>query len=148
MDLHFGKYEGKTTQLLVLKEPQYVHWLLGSNPSGPLLAAKSQVIKHIAAFDAKPFTTRCFGCKAPAVLCTVYDKTVSPMWWCSSCDPYQQGAVKGRLTELRTYRDALSYVEWHCEKRTSDYRELIKSMGQAKGMPGRVGASQAASFLA
>lgn len=147
MNLHFGKYVGKTTQLLVLKEPQYVHWLLGENPSGPLLAAKSQIIKHIAAFDGKPLTTNCLGCKSPACLCTVYDNAVSPMWWCDACDPYQQGAVNGRLTELRTYRDALSHVKWRCGERTTDYRELIKTMAQAKGLPARVGAAQTESFL-
>lgn len=147
MDLHFGKFAGKTTQLLVLKEPQYVHWLLKSNPSGPLLAAKTQIIKHIAAFDGRPFTTGCFACKSPACRCTVYDKTVSPMWWCGVCDPYQQGAHTGKLIVLKTYREALSYVEWHCAGQTTDYRELIKAVSRAKGLPVRVGAAQAESFL-
>jgi hypothetical protein len=149
MQVTVGKHKGKSVKLLVLKDPDYVHWLFGENVSGPLLAVKNQAQQLINRFDAKPIQKQCYSsnCSSSAIRATVYGNNISPYWWCANCDPYQSGANNGKLQVLRTYSDALSHVVLYCASRKSDFREIIKEFAEAKGLPKRVGEQQCAAFF-
>jgi hypothetical protein len=142
-----GKHKGKLMEVLVLKQPEYIHWVLDKpGATDGLLAMKNEAKKLVQAFDKKPYQVRCHGCKKPASRLSVHGNT-DPMWWCDSCDPYQQGAADGKLQIFRTYSAALSYVQFFCAGRASDYRDLVKAMARAKGLPARVDDSQAEAFF-
>ena len=142
-----GAHKDKTTQIVVLKEPSYVSRLLSESLTGPLLSVKNHVLQHIKVFDAKAYKTRCSGCQAAATRFSVVHGLTTPYWWCDSCDPHGMGASEGKLYVLRTYQNALQYVQFACQGRTSDYRDLIRTMVAAKGAPARIGPAQAEAFL-
>lgn len=143
-----GVHKGKSMEELVIKEPAYVHWLLGQSPSGPLLAMKAEAKKLVKAFEAKPYTAKCFNCGQSASRLSVYGNNIDPMWWCHNCDPYSQGANQGKLQIFETYTAALRHVDFFCAGKKSDYRSLVKSMAKAKGLPARVGETQLQNFFA
>jgi hypothetical protein len=150
MQVTFGKHAGKSLELLMLREPGYIHWLVQQSATGPLLALKSEALKLMKRFDAKPFNQVCHSrtCKLGATRATVYGDNLVPYWWCANCDPYESGANAGKLQIVRTYADALSHVEFYCSGRKSDYVELIRYLAEAKGLPARVGEKQAQFFFA
>jgi hypothetical protein len=51
------------------------------------------------------------------------------------------------LTIIHTYRQALAHIEERCHGLKSGYREIIRLMSLAKGLPARVGERQAAAFF-
>ena len=75
------------------------------------------------------------------------DNINAPHWWCDTCDPYETGALSGKLYLLDSYINALGHVEIFCSGRKSDYKKIIKLMSQAKGLPNRVGETQAQNFF-
>jgi hypothetical protein len=50
-------------------------------------------------------------CNNLATRASVYKDNVNPMWWCAESDPYQQGALPGRIQIIETYIDALTHVK-------------------------------------
>lgn len=148
MNALVGKYKGKSMEELVVKEPAYIHWLLGQSPTGPLLAMKNEAKRLIQKFDAKPHVVKCFNqCGRPVARLSVYGDNIAPMWWCATCDPYGQGANEGKLQIFHSYMAALRHVEFFCSGRTTDYRSLIKDMAKAKGLT-RAGPAQLAALFA
>lgn len=150
MQVTIGKNAGKSVELLVLKDPAYVQWLLDTQASGKLLQIKQHAQSLIRKFDAKPLSTRCYGraCSKPATRATVYLDNLVPYWWCASCDAYEAGANDGKLQFISTYGQALEHVQFYCKGRKSDAAEIIKYFAQAKGLPARVGEQQAQQFFA
>ncbi len=149
MQVAFGKHAGKSVELLMFKEPGYVHWLLQQSPSGALLVVQRHAHSLMKKFDAKPLHRQCHGhnCSALATRATVYGNSLAPYWWCDNCDPYEAGANSGKLQGVRTYSEALTHVEFYCGGRKSDYVALVKYLAQAKGLPTRVGEQQANAFF-
>jgi hypothetical protein len=153
MILSFGKkHAGKSLELLVLKEPDYIKWMLEQkNPGAAMKRAQDEAKRLIAKFDAMPFTENCSGHTGsphPATRCTVYGNNVrGPYWWCDACNPYQSGANPGKLQEVRSYGQALRHVASFCGGRVSDYKSLIRDLAAAKGLPSRVGEKQAQAFF-
>ena len=140
-------------ELLVLKEPRYIQWLLGQQAAqGEMKRAQAEARRLIRLFDAKPFLKECFGSTPPAHLaerCSVYGNVVdAPYWWCNNCNPYQSGADAGKLQVISTYEGALNHVSFFCGNRSRDYKALIKELAEAKGLPKRVSKAQAATFFA
>lgn len=151
MNITFGKQKGKTVENLVLKEPEYIHWMLGVNATGALLRIQEHANLLISMFNSKPLLRRCAGsnCQAAASRVTVYmDNIFSPYWWCDNCDPYQQGANEGKLHVIRTYEDALNHVALYCRGRKEDFREIIKMLAVTKGLPARSGNKECDAFFA
>ena len=150
MKVGFGKYKNMTIEALVLKEAYYVAWILDqSDPSGPLARAQAEIQRLIHLFDVTPYRTKCYGhdCSKSAKYCTVYQSNAySRMWWCDGCNPYQMGAIDGKLSRISTYRDAINHCRIFCSRR-EDFNNLIKHIAQAKGLPQRVGEKQAAEFF-
>lgn len=152
MDITFGKHSGRSVELLMIKYPTYIKWILENQElSGSMVSIKNHILKLIQIFDSKPFTGKnCRGksCKKQAIKFTVYLESIDdPHWWCSICDPYQTGALEGKLQSPIRYQEALQHVETYCHNRESDYRDIIKIIAQAKGFANSVGESQAQKFF-
>ena len=150
MLVNFGKHAGKSLELLMIREPGYIHWLVQQAASGPLLALKKEAVALMKKFDAKPLNVVCHAstCKLGATRATVYGDSLAPYYWCANCNPYQSGANAGKLQVVSTYAEALAHVEFYCAGRKSDYVEIIRYLADAKGMPARVGEKQAQFFFA
>src|SRR5690606_41071399 len=129
MNITFGKHKDKSTELILLTEPDYVKWVLNkSDASGPLLKIKNEFNRLIEIFDKKNLIKKCNGCGEPATRFSFYNGTIDPMVWCLKCDPYSQGAIEGKLNILNKYKDALQYVEYFCGGSKSYYKGIIKNM--------------------
>ena len=150
MQVTIGKHADKSLELLMIREPGYIQWLRQQAASGPLLALKNEAMKLMKRFDSKPFNQVCHGrtCGVGAAKATVYGNSLTPYWWCSSCNPYESGANQGKLQVVRTYAEALHHVELYCSGRKADYVSLIRYLAEAKGLPARVGEKQAQFFFA
>lgn len=151
MLINAGKYAGKTVELIVLTEPQYVYWLLNKDVSGPILKIKSHAQSLIDRFDAKPILNKICNaptCSAEAKKMSLTVGSLNPYWWCSSCDPYSIGASYGTLQVVGTYRQALDHVQRHSLSPVSDSRELIRVLARSKGLPDKAGEPQARVFFA
>jgi hypothetical protein len=141
MQVTFGKHHGKYLTTLILKEPNYVKWVLEQTAAaGPLAQVKAEVERLVSIFDDKPITQGCYGrnCNKQAVKFSAYVGSPSPLCtWYDSCNPYHRGALDGKLVELKTYRKALQHVALTCGERKGRYRAIIKSIALAKGLPKR-----------
>ena len=150
MKVGFGKHKDKSVGALVLKQPDYIAWVLSeASPSGPLARVKAEAQRLIWVFDSMLILTKCFstGCSKVAIRCTVYQGNVyGPMWWCDKCDPYQAGAIGGKLSAIVTYESALHHCQIFCSRKDA-LIDLIKSLAQAKGLPKRVGEKQIDEFF-
>ena len=123
-------------------------WILEKTDSaGPLVYVRNEVIRLLSIFNNKKFIKECVGCGNVATYCTVYGNTVhNPHWFCDECDPYRLGAAQGRLNVLRTYEDSLEHVKFWCDEKYN-YKSIIRSMAEAKGLIGSVTKSRAQVFF-
>jgi hypothetical protein len=144
----FGKYSGKSIELVVLKHPSYAAWLLGQTATTwTFREVQEELRRLIAIFDHKPLLKPCSApdCASPATRATVYRGSTQIRWWCAACDPRQLGASPGKLYTLLTFADAVRYAA-SCSPDLLP--TLIQILGQAKGLPDRVGERQAQAFFA
>jgi len=147
----FGKHKGKSLETLVIKEPDYIKWVLDQYAAeGPLAKLREEAVRLTSIFDNKPILRQCLGhqCTKRSVRFTAYTGVWSPLYyWCAKCDPYEQGALKGKLTVLTRYREALQHVEFSCYGDKAGYKAIIRDIALAKGLPQRSGESQVESFF-
>lgn len=151
MQITFGKFEGKTSQEVVLKKASYVKWVLGEKASGALGNLQLDMKRLIARLDNKPFTSKCStaGCTRPVSCLTAYASNDADLYsWCAICDPYSFGANSGKLAVVTSYKDMLNHVTNRCGATKGGYDRLVKAYAQSKGLPSRVGAAAAAAFFA
>jgi hypothetical protein len=145
MIIQSGAQEGKTTQELVLKQPDWVQFFLSKNKTGRVA---SELRRHIAVFDARDVVETCSRCDKTATRMSLYARNAMlPYFWCDNCDPYSLGANRGKLTVVTTYAQALRFVDNTCAGKRSDKKTLIRRFAEAKGLPKRVGAAAAQAFL-
>jgi len=150
MIISFGKYRDKSVEWLVLNTPDYVKWTLErSAPTGPLAAVKAEALRLISIFDSKPIVKPCDNCLNTATRFTGYEGNSYTFYaWCETCDPYQlSGAVEWKLTVVRTYNDALNFIERHCDGRGGEYRLAINTIAMAKGFPERSSKARIQKFF-
>jgi hypothetical protein len=150
MLIHIGKHAGKSVEVLVLRHPDYVSWVLGKeDATGELAAVRQEAIRLVRLFDRKPFVKQCQGkgCHERATRCSVRQGSPHAWWWCAGCNPTQFGAWHATLELLEGYGDAINYVQMYCRGRKVTLKVLITSMARAKGAPERVGAAQAMAFF-
>ena len=149
MQATIGKHAGTAMEVLMLKQPGYINWLLDYPACGPLAPMKQEAIRLVDVFDAKSFAEPCTaeGCATCATRMTVHGESVVPMCWCDQCDPRRLGANPGRLYVIRTYQQALAHVTNSCHMRKSSYRVIVLNMARAKGLGERVGAREAEAFF-
>jgi hypothetical protein len=151
MFMRFGKHIGKSLETVVLKEPDYVLWMLAQqDATGPLARAREEAVGLIQGFDRKPFRVPCCksGCTRRATRCSVYRDNLGPAWFCDECDPYSLGAAPGRLGIIRSYWDAVNHVDLYCAGRRGDLKALIRSLALAKGLSARSTDRDALAFFA
>ncbi|CAN7620743.1 hypothetical protein LJR219_004786 [Phenylobacterium sp. LjRoot219] len=68
MRLRFGPYAGSSTEVLLLRAPDYAAWTMSHNPNGRLARAFAALA---AAFDARAIRAPC-TCGAPAAEARAY----------------------------------------------------------------------------
>jgi hypothetical protein len=148
MQIVFGKHAGTTFEDLVLKEPAYVVWML-NHPEHTGERACAEAKRLLDIFDKKPFITPCSGsgCNNQATRCSLYEESIQPRWWCNKCDPYSMGAKPGSLFIRQYYIEAWAYVHYMCNRRKRYFRELLRDMARAKGLPWRAGKQEVQAFF-
>lgn len=146
----FGKYAGKSTELLVLKHPDYVVWLrYQSSLKGLALAARNDCVRLIAKFDSASYTRPCSKCRQPATRTTFYAGNATDCYtWCDACDPYSSGALQGKLTVVDAYKGALLQAALYHGNRVTAQRDAVQALGRAKGLGKSVTEKQAIAFFA
>jgi hypothetical protein len=144
-----GAHKGTSMDILVLKQPDYINWLLPYDAKGPLEAMKTEAVRLVDVFDAKELVVSCSGdgCKRAASRFSMYGADVTPMCWCADCDPHLLGAKPGKIQVMQTYRDCMAHVTRHCGAQKNAYIEVIKRVARVKGMGARVGELQAQTFF-
>lgn len=152
MLITFGKYKKSSVASVVLKDPDYVRWVLRQeNPEGALSKVKNEMKNLIAAFDSMPIMRKCNGlnCQEKSTLFSTYSGSASSLFfWCDLCNPYQCGANKGKLTTHKTYKEALEHIDFSCNGTKAGYKAIIRGLAIAKGLPKRSGEVQIAAFFA
>lgn len=140
MRFQSGPHKGKEYAQVVLRQPDAVIFQLGKYPAGK---PAQEFDRLISVFDAKPFTATCYGCKSRATRATSYANTPNLYFWCDDCDPYDHGALPGKLTVIKTFRQAVRTAS----ETKGDQRLIIKNLAEAKGCPKKLTAAAAVAFL-
>lgn len=152
MLITFGKYDGKTSQEIVVKHGSYAKWVLEeSASSGQLGKLQADLKRLVRDLDAKPFTGKCSwkNCSRPVSRLTAYFNNDADLYaWCAHCDPYSLGANTGKLTVVKCYKDVLTHVAIRCGATKGGFDRIVRAYAESKGLPSRVGASAAAKFFA
>jgi hypothetical protein len=151
MIIPVGKYRGKSVEWLLLKAPGYVKWMLEESAiTGPLAAVKTEALRLISVFDRKQILKECRGrnCLKAASQLSAYQGNSYDMYaWCDTCDPYQAGAARWKLRLIRTYKEALDFIQRTCDGRRSAYRAAIDTIAIAKGFPDRSSQARLKAFF-
>jgi hypothetical protein len=151
MSIGFGKHADKSVALVVLRHPDYTMWVLANRcATGPLAVVRQRMIHLIHAFDERPILCNCSApkCSNVATRGSVYRGRPFPRWLCEACDEFQFGASRGKLAIVRSYSDAVNYVNACCGGDKDCLKILIRTLAEAKGAPARIGERQAAAFFA
>jgi hypothetical protein len=103
-----------------------------TDASGPMAKAAADARRLIKSFDHKALTVSCSGsrCQRPATRCSAYRGSPDLLPWCDECDIYDAGAINGRLTEVRTYAEALRHIEMTDNGTTTGYRDITRSLAR------------------
>ena len=150
MIINIGKHKGKIVELVTLKDPSYVEWVLSQHSaSGSLADIKEYMIDLIEIFDKKPIIRQCkSGCGKMATRFTFYkDNVVNPYVWCDECDPREFVLEGKNSTIISTYREALNYVDFEAGGVKSAKKAIIRTIALLKGLPKRVGEDEAEEFF-
>lgn len=134
MRMTFGKRKGMTIEELVLRDPNYIIWMLGlEDPQGEMPFVCEEVRKLIDIFDRKRFVNPCQGrdCPKPATRCTVSHHGLVPIVWCDTCVRQGIFQIDYEVTDYlnaATILNKLGGSPW-------DLPKLIQPIAQAKGLP-------------
>ena len=144
MEFKTGKHAGMTTELVLLKKPDFAQWYLSKHPYAKHSKDFARLIKE---FDAKPFISKC-RCGETAVHATAYEGAESVMFWCDNCNPYSTGATSGSLQTVDAFGEALGPIDLTLGRSRHAKRAIVRALARAKGLPKRVGELQASAFFA
>jgi hypothetical protein len=144
MEFKSGKHAGKTTEEVLLKEPDFAQWYISKFPDAKHSKDLKRLIKE---FDARPFTKECAGCGGAATRASAYRGSPSLMFWCAECNPYSSGAGSGRLRMVSTVGDVLEHIDLTANGSRPYKRRIVRELAEGKGLPKRVGKKQAADFF-
>jgi hypothetical protein len=138
-----GDQDGRTPCQVMLEDPGWVLWAIDNHPFR-LLA--HQLLRLERAFDAKPFVETC-DCGRPATCATVAGDAVDRLYfWCAKCADRACRAHHSGLAQVRTYREAVTYVAG-VSRRRRDRRTIVRALARGKGLEGRVSARRASAFF-
>ena len=156
MNINFGRtHNGKSIEILIIKEPKYIDWLLNesTSPTSKMCDAQIEANRLIAKFDNMPFIEKCEvkNCNQTATRFVLYVGTllggsVHPSWWCDNCDPYDSGSSQNHLEILKSYKEAISYASSY-KLTKSGWKSLIRDIFEAKGLPKTVNEARAIAFF-
>ena len=146
MTIQLGRHFGKSIELLVLKEGGYMHCLLLENNSSSHMAlVQREACRLIRIFDAKPFIVGCSeNCGRVARRVTTYSGSADLRCWCDKCDP---GDGYGKIVAVNSYADAMRHAYFTCNGRRENISRIILNLARAKGLPDRVGETEAWNFF-
>lgn len=148
MWMAFGRHSGRSVEAVVLKQPDYVVWMWEQRqPGSRLSAARAKARRLIQAFDAKPFVVPCseHDCRRRATQFSVYDGSTRIVFWCRRCRPSRFG---GKVSLANTYVELVNHVLSTASGGREALRSAVRALAEAKGLPRRVGESQAQEFFA
>lgn len=132
MDFSFGKHEDKSVAWVLLSHPDYLKWM---KEQGMTDKKEYQfALKLLQILEEKPFSkVRCSGsCKGSndvTRLSLYQGRNNMNMWFCDSCDPYECGAISGKLSTIKTFNAFLN--------NGTQKNGLLKTYCKAKGVPDR-----------
>jgi hypothetical protein len=139
-----GRYEGKSYAWVLLRHADYAGWLLARDPDS---FAAGELARLRDRFDAKPFVRTCRRCRGEATRASAYRGETWLEFWCEDCNMHSAGAIPGRLTEVRTFDDALAHLRWTGNRSRADRAEIVKRLAAAKGCPERLTQAGAEGWL-
>jgi hypothetical protein len=143
MRLRFGAYAGETTELLLLKAPDYAAWTMTRRPESALARTFDALS---AAFDARPITAAC-RCGAVASRARAYRNSTDLILLCERCA--ERMPPDPVLDDVTAYAAALDHVRRTCVRgHRRAQRRIVRQLGLAKGMPRRITDLGAEAFLA
>jgi hypothetical protein len=138
MRLTWGKYKGRTIEVVVLKDPEFIGVLLKSRTQDETKCRiQTEARLLVETFNRRKFQTRCAssGCSREVSRCSIYKTDVfNPRWWCETCDPWQFGARSLVLSIVATYEDAIRYARPYGDPTLT--RDLVHVLAEAKGLSG------------
>lgn len=142
MRLRFGRYAGLTTEVLLLRVPDYAAYAMARNPDGALGRAFATLS---AAFDGRPIRDPC-RCGTLATHARAYRSSTDLILLCDRCD--RQLPDDAALDDVSAFADALDHVRRTCVRSLRrEQRRIVRRLGLAKGMPRRVTEATAEAFL-
>lgn len=150
MIIRFGKHHGESAENVVLRDPQYVMWVMGQTPAtGAFARLASEFRRLIERFDERPIVGCCggYGCERPATCSTIHRGSCIPRWWCGGCDPTAVRNPPGKLIRVRSYLEVCQYAVMYSNGRRADTARLIRAIAQSKGLEDRVGEVEASAFF-
>ena len=139
-----GKYAGKTTEQILLNDPDYARWYMNELPES---LAGRDFKRLMEIFDDKPFTERCVGCGQNAIYASAHRGNPSLRFWCATCNPYSKGAYQGTLSSVKTFRDALDHIDLTANGYKAWKKNICRALAEAKGLPRRVHKHAASEFF-
>jgi hypothetical protein len=143
MRLRFGAYAGKTTEVLLLRAPDYAAWTMAQRPKSALARTFSVLS---TAFDARPITAAC-RCGELATHARAYRNSTDLILLCDRCA--EQLLPDPVLDDVSGYAAALDHVRRTCARGLRrEQRRIVRRLGLAKGMPRRITEPAAEAFLA
>src|SRR5262249_44213619 len=74
-------------------------------------------------------------------------RSLDLVWWCEVCDPYQLGALAGKLEIIQSWWDALSYSTSCCSDLEGVFDTVVMELARAKGFPEHGGEMDVAVFF-
>jgi hypothetical protein len=151
MRLCFGKHRGEALEVVFLRDPEYVRWILRleCRTTEWMTWARQESFRLVGIFDSKPLLRSCegHGCTNPATRGGVVLGSVAPRWYCDDCDLYRLAGEPGRVRVLRSFQDAVNHVYYSCPCPESSLKALVRVMALAKGFPDQAGEREAVAFF-
>lgn len=145
MRLRFGAHQGRTTEALLLRAPDYAEWVLGHSPGGAIAKDFGDLID---AFDSKELRVPCTVCARPARRLYAYRDSAILIPRCESCTLYQDSGAESVARPISSFREALDHVsQTFSRAHRRGKRRIIRKLAAAKGCPARITEATAAAFF-
>jgi len=152
--IHFKKHPGEYIEEIMIKDPEYIHWLEKKEKIDKFQDIYNHINQCIEIFDNKPFIDKCYGklngnpCNQQATRISFIPESTNPHFWCDNCDNRSQLLdLADDLIYVKTYREAVQFVKCYCSDRKYEYQNIISVMLKAKGFKGDLSVKNILSFF-